>query len=733
MHTRPQEVFRSNRISGSAVRSGILFIFFLLGTGCFSTLSAKEVPEKTAGRVGINFFYERVNRHLPVTCQDIRVLETYRFKEGAQTVYYLFNLSPSGFVAVSADDRVKPVLAYSFDGKYSETDPAPQFKAWMAQYARQIRFAVESGSEATRSVRSEWEQLETDDPGLLSPLRTDREVLPLLNSSWNQNAPYNGMCPADPAGPGGHVYAGCVPTAMAQLMYYYRWPETGTGSYSYEDPPYGTLSVNYDSAHYDWNAMRNSTLLPNEAIEQLLYHLGVSCDLQYGPGGSGMYNHKAAYAWRTFFKYSPQTQYIFRDSTTLDWDSILIAHLDRKMPMYYAGWSVPNIDGHAFVCDGYQGAGYFHFNFGWSGQSDGYFYTDNLTPGGNNFNLAQEVIVNCYPDTLHYQYPGYCSGNQVQHTMGGSLEDGSGPRENYRPNASCSWLLDPQTDEDSVSSVTLTFNRFSTAPGDTVKVYDGSTAEAPLLGAWSGSTLPGAVTGTGNRMLVTFTSGSGPSSEGWFATWSATNPIWCNGMKTITADTLDLSDGSYRFNYHNNTACRWKVYNTTGNPLTLNFRSFDTEDGKDLLQVYDLATMDTLARISGHYDSTALPPPVTSQSGSFFLMFTTNSSVTGKGWEIYYPKSTAGIEPAGNLRGVRIYPNPAADRVTVSYYSALEEAAGWSVYTVNGSILGSGRWNSTAGDNVHTIDLTGISPGFYMLEVKTGTSLSRQKLIIHQP
>ncbi len=95
----------------------------------------------------------------------------------------------------------------------------------------------------------------------------------------------------------------------------------------------------------------------------------------------------------------PETQYVFRDTTSMDWDSLLVANLDQKIPMYYAGWSVPDTNGHAFVCDGYQGNDYFHFNWGWGGSYDGYFYTDNLTPGGNFFNLAQELIINAVPDT----------------------------------------------------------------------------------------------------------------------------------------------------------------------------------------------------------------------------------------------------------------------------------------------------------------------------------------------
>jgi len=129
---------------------------------------------------------------------------------------------------------------------------------------------------------------------------------------------------------------------------------------------------------------------------------------------------------KTYFKYSPETQYVFRDSTTMDWDSLLVSHLDRKIPMYYAGWSVPNLYGHAFICDGYQGEDFYHFNWGWSGSYDGYFYTDDLTPGGNLFNLAQELVINAVPDTSLYVYPPYCEGQKNFSSLFGTLDDGSG-------------------------------------------------------------------------------------------------------------------------------------------------------------------------------------------------------------------------------------------------------------------------------------------------------------------
>ncbi len=708
----------------------MLFLFLLSLSPSF--LDGKEIPSREAAKAGISFYYERASQYQNINLGEINIADTFRFTEKGILVYFIFNLSPDGFVVVAADDRVKPVLAYSFTGRYSEEGQAPQFKPWMGQYARQIVSAIENDNKPSLPVTEEWDRLLTMDAGQLKPLHSGRDVQPMTYSTWNQNWPYNSQCPEDPAGPGGHTYAGCVPTAMAQLMYYYRWPETGTGSYTYEDPPYGTLSVNYDSASYDWNSMKNYITVENPAIAQLMFHLGVSCDLQYGPGGSGMFNHKSAYAWRTFFKYAPETQYLFRDSTALSWDSILIAHLDRKMPLYYAGWSVPNIVGHGFVCDGYQGSDYFHFNFGWGGSSDGYYYTGNLIVGGNNFNLAQEIIINCHPDTVNYQYPAFPASQQLLKTMGGSLEDGSGPRYNYLPNTTSSWLIDPQTEEDSVASITLTFHRFNTSPGDVVTIYDGGTTAASILGSFSGDSVPAPITGISNKMLIIFTTGSGPASEGWFATYSVTNPVWCIGVSTIHADTAFITDGSFRFNYSNNSSCRWKIYNTTGEPLTIYFRSFDTEPTNDILNIFDLATMSKLGTVSGHYDSTSLPAPFTSPSGSFFLMFVTNSSVTAKGWEIYYPKSTAGIREQGNGREFKIFPNPAGDLVTLSCNSHGNERAGYSVYTTGGMYVMNGTWDLAPGHNSRNIDLSSLRSGFYIIEVRTDQNYYRNKLIINK-
>jgi len=708
----------------------LIFLLCILLTGPF--IFARQVPIEDAKQAALQFYFERDQRvsdkHAP-----FYITGSFVTIEKNLPVYYVFNINDKGYVVISVEDAVTPVLAYSFEGIYSEENQAPQFTAWMEQYARQISYARKTGAVPFPSATAAWKHLLNPGDSFFHKKngKNDRDVEPMITSNWNQPSPYNEMCPADPAGSNGHAIVGCVPVAMGQIMYYYRWPDHGAGSYTYFDSTYGTQHASFDSTWYQWNNMKNTITSSDPGIAQLLYHLGVSVDLRYGPTSSGMYNHKAAYALKTYFKYSPETRYVYRDSTSLDWDSLIIAHLDRKMPLYYAGWSVPNINGHAFVCDGYQGSDYFHFNFGWSGTSNGYFYLDNLTPGGNNFNLAQELIINIYPDTLNYNYPSYCSGETTLAYNQGSLTDGSGPGHNYQTGADCSWLIDPQTAADSISKITLAFDRFETSPADLVTIYDGPDTSSPVLGSYSGTTLPPSIASTGNKMRITFQSVGGTPVSGWSANYSTTAPVWCSGTKTITADTADITDGSLRFNYHNNSLCRWMINPANQKkPLTVYFKSFDTEPVMDVLEIFDPESLDTLAVISGHYSTSGLPDSVTSPSGKMFLFFSTNSSVTSDGFHLYYPRSSIGIIEKSMLTGLKIFPNPAHDLVNVDFWSAKGTQLEITLSSIQGQPLAEISTYCHPGKNQLSMPVSNIPSGIYLLHLQNEVTNETYKIII---
>ncbi len=703
------------------MKTKIIFLV-LIFSGIITSNFAGKIELDDAKRVAINFYYERINQYQNINYKNILITDIKIEKIRETSVYYFFGINNTGFVIVSADDGVIPVLGYSFTGYSSKESQPPQLQDLLNIFKHQILFVIKNDFEANKKVQAAWKHLLTNNIDQLNLFMNEKEVEPLLTTTWNQGIYYNEMCPADPLGPGGHCYAGCVPSAMGQVVNYFRFPIQGTGSYSYQCPPYGTLSADFGNTSYQWNSMAISLSNSNLAVAELLYHLGVSVDLVYGPNGSGMYNHKAAYSLRTYFKYSPETQYVYRDSTSMDWDSLLISHLDKKIPMYYAGWSVPNINGHAFVCDGYQDTNYYHFNWGWGGSYDGYFYTDNLSPGGSNFNLAQELIINCYPDTINFQYPYYCTGNSTLSSIEGTIEDGSGPIDNYLNNTDCSWLIAPL---DSVENIYLDFIKFETDTNDFVTIYDGETTSYTVLGTFSGSTLPESVTSSGDKMLITFISDDDVTSAGWLANFSSEVPVYCSGLTSLTAISNTFSDGSGPRNYHNLTTCMWNIKPPDASEITIYFTEFNTEEEFDPVKIFDGTTL--IAELSG----TEIPDPITAYSGSMFLTFTTNSTVTAPGWEAYYEINNVDIIENDIFESFTIFPNPASDELFLEFTLNQNQSCEIKIITITGITVFSKRLNNFTGHYQNIFNIEDFSDGVYFLNIRCEKGVINNKFIIN--
>jgi len=695
---------------------------------------AKPVDIQDAKRVAVNFYYERVNQHETIAYKEIKVHSHKTHKQAGKALYYTFFMKPGGFVVISSDDRVQPVLAYSFKGNFYHSDIPPAYIARMNIFAKQISYVIDNKLESNESIRQAWKHLSTKDISTLKPLtKKSKAVPPLLSCTWNQSIYYNGACPDDPAGPGGHALAGCVATCIGQIMYYYRWPETGTGSYTYVHPVYDTITADFGNTTYRWDEMTDNITSDNSAIAELLFHIGVSVDMNYGPNGSGMYNHKAGYIYRTYFKYVPETHYIFRDSTTIDWDSILTHHLDRKMPLYYAGWtadSLVNISGHAFVCDGYQDTSYFHFNWGWSGSYDGYFYLGNLNPGASGFNYGNEVVANIYPDTNLYTFPSYCSGLITLTNKEGTIEDGSGPIDEYQDNTDCMWLIAPQDPEfDSITKIKLKFKRFDIENNaDSIIVYDGSTINDPILGSYSGNILPPTITSSSDKMLVRFISNNAIGANGWMASYESVFPVYC-GNEVLTTYHDTISDGSGTKRYSNNSMCNWYINPPDAPRLTLYFTEFETEQDKDYLSIYDPSTVPStlLAKYSGN----GLPPSVTSNSGKMFIAFFTNETINAPGWTAYYDTlETIGITERINFSDLSIYPNPGNDIVNINFSLEQKQEITLTLIDFSGKLVYKEVIQATPGLNNNSIITTNFAPGVYTLRITELRGLLNRKLII---
>ncbi|NTW25637.1 MAG: T9SS type A sorting domain-containing protein, partial [Lentimicrobium sp.] len=405
-----------------------------------------------------------------------------------------------------------------------------------------------------------------------------------------------------------------------------------------------------------------------------------------------------------------------------EWAALLMQNLDNGWPMYYHGFGS---GGHAFNVDGYQGTDYFHFNWGWSGSYNGYFYLNNLNPGGNNFTEGQGAIVNFIPGS---NYPYYCNGVTTLTRHNGTLEDGSGPVAPYSSGLNCGWLIAPA---DSISNLTLVFEKFDVTSGiDALNVYDGPDASFPLMGSYTGSSMPPVLVASGDKMYIEFLT-SGNLGSGWKAKYTSTIVAYCSGLTTLTEPEGTITDGSAGRQYHNNSVCKYKIAPEGASGIVISFNSLDTEPVNDAVRVYDYVSQTLLGEFSGNQ----VPGDVVVPSGKAYVLFLTNNDIQGEGWEITYTSTTTGTENinagSGSLK-VRSYPNPASDWLRIELSDNKPAEVEISLLSADGRALISPENYSVEGQRVLMMDVSNLQNGIYFLKYTAENGSGMRKVIINR-
>jgi hypothetical protein len=350
-------------------------------------LSALPVSQSEAVSIASGWM-----RHVSNTNQVAEVTASANPTQPDVIDWYAVSFTLGGFILVSADDKVIPVLGYDTSGTFSATNLPENLRGFLNQVHAEIAIVRNTDD---LSVHPLWQAVRNGDFDAFLP---DRPVAPLLSTNWDQGWPYNSMCPTDYAGPGGHVYAGCGATAMAQIMKFWAYPTQGTGSHTYTHPTYGTITANFGTTTYNWSSMPGILYnSPNTAVSTISFHCGVALNMDYGADASGSYASDVRPAFVNYFNYEPTAQLSYKSSyTAANWEALLRTDLDNGRPLYYFGQDT-TYGGHAFVCDGYQGTNYFHFNWGWNGYANGYFYVSDLNPSTYHFNSQQGVVMGIRP------------------------------------------------------------------------------------------------------------------------------------------------------------------------------------------------------------------------------------------------------------------------------------------------------------------------------------------------
>ena len=298
----------------------------------------------------------------------------------ADAAYYVFNTQQAGkgFVIVAGDDRVPAILGYSDSGSFDIDDVPEALQAWLDGYAEQIRAIEDGGSAEVRTI-------------------TRNAIEPMLPVRWGQGMPYSVLLPHINGSSNAHAYVGCVAVAMAQVMAYWQYPPRPTttipGYTSNSGKTYAVTMPSLSPMDFDWEHMQDtyytsdSMSIESQAVANLMLYSTTAMKSNFGLTSTGSYTRNIPQSLITYFGYKNSAHYIYRESfNTESWENTIYAELVAGRPVAYGGNK--QSAGHAFVCDGYDGEGRFHINWGWAGKSNGYFLLNLLNPSDEGIGSA---------------------------------------------------------------------------------------------------------------------------------------------------------------------------------------------------------------------------------------------------------------------------------------------------------------------------------------------------------
>lgn len=359
-----------------------IFVLILFAIACISA-GAQQINEQQALEKAQAFMKSKQFK----SSNKVRSLSRARSKAADKESMYVFNVeNKGGFVIVSGDERTEPILGYSTSGEIDYDNMTDNLRTWLEGYEAQIKAINENPKLARKKTGSE-----------------KAAIAPLIQTKWGQGSPYNLQCPSY----NGFIsLSGCVATALAQVMYYHKWPNSCSAIPEYTTTTREIVMEELPATTFEWDKMKTSydedeTGEAADAVAKLMLYCGQAMLMDYARD-DGSATVLMPYLLEKYFDYSPNMKRLFRkDYTTVIWENMVYKELSEGRPVLYSGNMSENGSGHEFICDGYDGAGLFHINWGWDGDSNGFFslsvaFVDD-TSDINGFTFSQKAIIGVEP------------------------------------------------------------------------------------------------------------------------------------------------------------------------------------------------------------------------------------------------------------------------------------------------------------------------------------------------
>ena len=744
--------------------------FIIIMAICLA-VSAKQIDEATAKKVGKNFIKSQTKAQSDVL--DLQLV--YKAGQNQDLIidniqlvnyFYIFNcVHTKGFVIVAADDIFTPILGYSINNTFLINNIPANLAWWLQNYCDQIQFAFDNNIQHSLENDKLWDGLLN---GKLKTNNFKSSVSPLLQTEWDQSPYYNDLCPDNNTGI--HAITGCTATAMAQIMKFWNYPSSGTGSWSYSDPVnldqnnnpipgsiYGLQFANFGNTTYNWADMDDVITSPNTAVATLMYHCGVSIETNYSVGASGAYVLAVdnpicvQNALTTYFGYNSTTiQGVKRINYPNDanWITLLKNELDNNRPIQYVGYD-NTYGGHTWVCDGYNQSGLLHMNWGWSGQSDGYFQINSLNPSIYNFNYSHAALIGISPPSAQ------CSYSLSQNSNTYSSIGGTGSF-NVNTSTNCNWS----------ASTSDTWIHITSGSG-----HGNGTISYSVDANTSSNTLYGSITITGLASSLTYNI----TESGLNCTYSI-NPTVSNPFTSIGGS------GSFSINT-NDESCVWSAY--SNNPAWLHLTSSSSGNGNSTIS-YTVDPNLTLFSLNGTISVADQVYTVTQNGASincevyipageivvpnyqynYFFNYNLNGgcSLTANSsspdWlyilsalynnvsfqvttnQSYYPRTgyiyingvykkiiqegntSSGINESEQLSNINVYPNPAIDIVFIKLNNLVENNT-ISIFSTQGQIV----FQEILQKGEIILHLGKLSSGLYIMKIENSEKTEYIKFI----